>query len=705
MVMFARGTLQAKVLNHLWFWVTKSCQWVRLLFSRLLGGQAFRPTAIATSMDLADNPLIASYLGYRPAFFTWLLPQRAVTYVGWGRRTSGELAIKLSKRYQSSFLLVEDGFIRSVGRRDTPLSQLYDDKGVYFDASQPSRLEELIGAPLGPEEVKRARTVISRWRAGRVSKYNASPEPSDVVPSKFVLVIDQVRADKSIEFGGAGAESFEHLLQLAMDESDLDIVVKMHPDSVSDSSLRHFDENALRQNPRVHVVSENCHPVQLIEKAEKVYVVTSQVGFEALLWGKPVRVVGMPFYAGWGLTEDILESPKRRSQVTLEQLVHAALIGYPRYRSPISGNACEVEDIIDYVSLQRRNRFQFPPVVAAVGFSRWKRKFIREFMTGSRVEFLDAHGASPTKFAQDAVVVWGMKENPFERSASTTIRVEDGFIRSSGLGAELVAPLSLVFDDVGIYFDATRRSKLEDILNDLRCSDHDLARAENLQGMIIDLDITKYNVGTCDWQSPCTTQRKILVVGQVESDASIVFGSPEVKSNLELLKMVRAANPEEHILYKPHPDVAAGLRAQGSGEESAADFCDEIIDQKISGSTLLKSVDEVHTMTSLMGFEALLRGVKVTCYGLPFYAGWGLTEDRLTCERRQRVLTLPELVHGALISYPRYFSYSVSGFVTPEDALNELVLARNSAENPRKYSRDVLRTVLSTFYWLTGSRR
>ena len=40
---------------------------------------------------------------------------------------------------------------------------------------------------------------------------------------------------------------------------------------------------------------------------------------------------------------------------------------------------------------------------------------------------------------------------------------------------------------------------------------------------------------------------------------------------------------------------------------------------------LLGIVDEVHTLTSLTGFEALLRGIEVHAYGGPFYAGWGLT--------------------------------------------------------------------------------
>jgi capsular polysaccharide export protein len=77
----------------------------------------------------------------------------------------------------------------------------------------------------------------------------------------------------------------------------------------------------------------------------------------------------------------------------------------------------------------------------------------------------------------------------------------------------------------------------------------------------------------------------------------------------------------------------------------------------------LAAVDAVHTMSSLTGFEALLRGLAVTCYGLPFYAGWGLTTDKAqnavaeqAKQRRARTqaLSLTQLVYATLIDYPLY---------------------------------------------------
>jgi len=77
-------------------------------------------------------------------------------------------------------------------------------------------------------------------------------------------------------------------------------------------------------------------------------------------------------------------------------------------------------------------------------------------------------------------------------------------------------------------------------------------------------------------------------------------------------------------------------------------------------------------MTSLAGFEALLRNKPVTCYGLPFFAGWGLTTDKIACDRRKSGLKLLDLVHAVLIDYPVYVSRQTGQYVSPEQVLGEL---------------------------------
>lgn len=305
--------------------------------------------------------------------------------------------------------------------------------------------------------------------------------------------------------------------------------------------------------------------------------------------------------------------------------------------------------------------------VFAVGFSRWKRGPLRLCLAGRRVRFVAGWEAVP---AGAMVVVWGMGAVP-EGWAGAVLRVEDGFLRSVGLGAELVRPLSWVVDGRGMYFDASRPSDLEVVLMETAFSSALLARARALRAAIVAGGVTKYNVGRGRWQRPAGVGRVILVPGQVESDASLVYGAPGVCTNAELLAAVRAGNPGAFVVYKPHPDVVAGLRAAGSVVQGA----DAVVTDVAMGA-LLSAVDEVHCMTSLAGFEALLRGKRVVCYGQPFYAGWGLTCDVVPVVRRSRRLTLDELVAGALIVFPRYMNRAGTALVSPEAALAELVAWR-----------------------------
>ncbi len=645
---------------------------------------------VTTNRKLAQDRALKKIVGHQPKTHRPWVSQKVNDIVGWGRKASGHRAVALAKTLERDFCLLEDGFLRSMGREDETLALVFDKTGIFYDATGPSDLEELISRPLSAEQIKRAQRLISLWRDNRVSKYNALPDYADDLPENYVLVVDQVGGDLSIAYGHASPRSFHQMLDAALREHpDKTIIVKLHPDVYTRSAVSHFHPDTLKKTDRVRVIAQNCHPVRLIEQADAVYTVTSQIGFEALLWGKKVRCFGMPFYAGWGLTGDFLPAPHRRGNTTLEQLAYAALVLYPRYVDPITDQLTEAECLIEHIGLQRSKLFEFSPDIKAIGFSRWKKPIIKAFFKGSSIEFL-----KPSKLknlrSTETIAVWGSKYRNELATKERVLRIEDGFLRSCGLGADLIKPVSLVIDDVGIYFDATRPSKLENIYNDISLNSDQKARAKKLLSKIVDSRLTKYNVGTSHWQCPKTHRKVLLVVGQVESDASIEFGSPRVKSNLDLVRSARILNPEAYIIYKPHPDVLANLRRRGHHEEQVSAYCDEIIGN-IETSDLFSQIDELHTMTSLMGFEALMRGVHVVCHGLPFYAGWGLTEDLMAIHRRDRRLTLEELVYGALIAYPRYMLPKTSTFISPEQAIDYLVDARKTGISTRRFDRKIIR--------------
>ena len=307
--------------------------------------------------------------------------------------------------------------------------------------------------------------------------------------------------------------------------------------------------------------------------------------------------------------------------------------------------------------------------IIAVGLRRWKAHNLQPLLAAQccRLHFVSdssaARALAPT--GADAVAIWGAVPPPgvaalASASGAVLLRLEDGFIRSVGLGSDLIPPQSLVLDRTGIYFDATGPSDLETILQTANFSAAMLARAAQVRAFIVANGLTKYNIEprvAPRWASG--GRPVVLVPGQVETDASIALGGAHVRSNLDLLRAVRQARPDAWIVYKPHPDVMSGNRSGRVALRAAAALADWI-ETDTSIVTCIEACDEVHTITSLAGFDALLRGKPVVTYGAPFYAGWGLTEDRAAAmpawHRRTRRLTLDTLVAGSLLSYPLYWN-------------------------------------------------
>jgi capsular polysaccharide export protein len=321
-----------------------------------------------------------------------------------------------------------------------------------------------------------------------------------------------------------------------------------------------------------------------------------------------------------------------------------------------------------------------------LGIKPWKRWQIDCFLGEGHGElhYADSSAEALRRQARHggAIAVWAAREEPGLAAAAAAqgaplIRIEDGFLRSVGLGSNHVGGASLVVDEQGIYFDPRSPSRLEQLLQSAQFDAALMQRAARLREFLVQHGLSKYNVGVHDAPDVGGAgRRRLLVPGQVEDDASVRFGSPQVRGNLELLRLVREAEPRAWIVYKPHPDIEAGTRPGHIDDAQALRYADRVV-REASAAALFLQVDAVHTMTSLLGFEALLRGLPVVCWGQPFYAGWGLTQDRAPHPRRTRRLELDALVAAALILYPRYADLEARRACEVED-----IAARLAARPP-----------------------
>ncbi|WP_281245928.1 capsular polysaccharide biosynthesis protein [Oceanisphaera psychrotolerans] len=683
--------------------------------------------------------------------------------IGWGMKPNTQKARELAERRTLPFWQLEDGFVGYIGHPASGASRLsliVDEVGVYYDATRPSQLEQMLDdmSWWNPQWQQRTEQLQALLGREGITKYNhyadncLPPAVADRLDASRprVLVIDQTRGDPAVQLGLASEQSFADMLAAAKaDNPAAQIIVRTHPDVLLGKKQGYLTGAA---GDDVLLLAESVNPFALMAAVSKVYTVTSQLGFEALLAGKPVVCFGAPFYAGWGVTDDRIAIPRRGEPRTVQQLLAAAYLRYCRYVDPVTGERCELEDLLDLI-LAQRSPVPMVDTLYAVGFSLWRRRFTPRFLSryAREVKFVNripvapassslplqassANGAEPETTAgdegsmdsrlrgnveekrgndggnrgnnedkdghvpspssclrrqapsvNDAVLVWGRRFEAVQANAALPVwRMEDGFLRSVGLGSDLRRPGSLVVDNLGMYYDPRTPSAIEQYLAGHDFSALELQLGEQLVAHFSEQALSKYNVGhhtKLRWRQQAAGRPVILVPGQVDDDASIQLGSPYAKGNAALLQAVRADHPEAFIVFKPHPDVVSGNR-QGQMPDAVLERCVDALETEAGIVACLDECDAVHTLTSLTGLEALIRGKPVTVWGQPFYAGWGLTEDIHPVERRGRGLPLAALVYATYAWYPTYVDYPTGLYSTPLRMAWRLAREREQFKEP-----------------------
>jgi capsular polysaccharide export protein len=613
--------------------------------------------------------------------------------LGWGMKRSSAPGRAWARLTGLPYVSLEDGFLRSVGLGEagTPsMSLIVDGLGAYYDCFRGSRIEGVIAGTATRPERLRARALMEAAVAHGLSKTNLGRplDPSILKPGRRVLIVDQTAGDASIPLGHAGPWSFARMLAAArQDEPDAQLIVKRHPAVAAGLKRGCLDLSDARDL----TVVDDVRAADLLDAVDAVYVVTSGLGFEALWRRMPVRCFGAPFYAGWELTQDDVTPPRRGVPRAVEDVVHAAMIACCRWVDPVTGEACAPEEAVERLAALTRRARRLEGRWHAIGFTPPKRGAVRRLMNsplGARggIAFHPSATSALSAAKSDGgrLVVWAGREpeqlaEQAKAMGAALFRMEDGFLRSRGLGSDFTPALSAVLDGTGVHYDPSAPSDLETLIQ-RGVSEADRARGARLRARIVAAGLSKYNLGGApapDWP---TDRDRILVLGQVEDDRSVLLGCETIRTNAALLTEVRRLNPDAFLIWRDHPDVRAGNRI-GVLPPDAAALADARADD-LDVVACIEAADAVAVMTSLAGFEALIRGKRVLTFGRPFFAGWGLTQDALRVPRRTARPSVDDLVAAALILHPLH----VAPNGVPCEA-EDLVTALEAAPEPRRRSR------------------
>lgn len=265
----------------------------------------------------------------------------------------------------------------------------------------------------------------------------------------------------------------------------------------------------------------------------------------------------------------------------------------------------------------------------------------------------------------EGIVSWGGRIPAKTAAAIARLRglphwnLEDGFLRSVGLGKTGSVPLSIIADDLGLPVDAGRSSRLERLIA-YDASPQIGESGRRIRELLVEHRLSKYNhLPHRQPKIDATTRRRLLLVDQVVGDVSVGRALGD-RGSFEIMVRDAVASGAQ-CLVRTHPDVMAGFRKGYLTELTARTPGAVLVSDAVSVASILDVVDEVWTVSSQFGLDALLRGLPVRCYAAPFYAGWGLTDDHfsdkaktIVGQNRTARPTVDQLAGTVFSTYPSY---------------------------------------------------
>lgn len=285
---------------------------------------------------------------------------------------AGNLAVEeAASRASRPVIRMEYGFISSfdLALNDSIQHSIILCPGtMYYDARNESSMERDLNSEdfaISSEDASRADSLIKTIIERKLTKYNHAPDIPladliEVSARKKILLVDQRFGDASISMGLANQDSFQRMWEYALEHTEHDILVKLHPDAVGGGKESCLSKILPKELPKnVYLLKSDINPFNVLSEVDKVFVCVSQLGFEALMLGKEVHCFGVSFYTGWGLTTDHVKPLRPRRKRSLQELFYIFYIEYSRYAIDV-GRPCELEQLLDHLHQNK------PPAVSVI---------------------------------------------------------------------------------------------------------------------------------------------------------------------------------------------------------------------------------------------------------------------------------------------------------------------------------------------------
>ncbi|MBQ8706683.1 MAG: hypothetical protein IJ523_01180 [Succinivibrionaceae bacterium] len=508
----------------------------------------------------------------------------------------------------------------------------------------------------------------------------------------------QIKCSSSFRDVSESIECVIHSFARCANEKD-HLVIKLHPFENSYFNYRKFVRDLSESygvGDRVHFIV-NIDSNQLVQQSKGMVVINSTMGIVSLKFHKPTITLGNCIYSGYGLAVSAVrngvfheESLDRfwTSPTPVNADCLKIFFSLLKKHALVLGNFYTREGVSQLVD-STMTRLGFGGIANCIIFSKGIRKIPNLNL------FLDS-------VDRKAVVGWGHKKTAFAARNYASIKelpyyaLEDGLIKSvsSGYRSDDEEILSLVLDRKGIYYDASCPSSLEELMVDSAWFDEDCREtAEELIMVIVDNRIVKYNV-TLAPKPDCAPDlpdekrdRRVLLIDQTRDDASISLGNASARTFERMLREAIDKFGKENVFVREHPNVTSGLAKGYFSKDDLQKAGVNVITAHMASIDLLLKFSEVYVVTSGTGFEALMCGCRVTCFGEPFYSGYGLTVDMQTSVRARRMdtmkrkATLQLLVAAVFCRYSIFVNPKLHRICAPMEAIQYIIARKKAAAN------------------------